>query len=368
MWPYFALVVLILFLQIKVNSQITKMQFYIGILILFVFAACRGNGSGDYFVYLNYGWDIRTFQEALYTHKNMEIGYRLIALFTNYLGLPGQANIIAMNFISITCISIFIKKYSKDWCLSLLVFLPLFFQFDMHAARTAVAISVSAFSLKYVIEKKPVKFIFVVVLAMMFHSSAVAALPLFILPYMKFDLVTGLLLIGVDIVFAALVGIDSLVFALLDLLGLEQLRAKYWYTAVYNAETYGYRFSLWDPRLLILIAVFVIAAVTMKKRGKLENILINCCLANILILILFSEHTLIACRLSSFYNIYIVLLVPSIMNHVFELFNQYKSRYTGLKNRVLSRAGCIAFYGLLACVYIYVCFIAIGVDYRVFFK
>lgn len=367
MWPYFAVVIVILFLQIKINYRVAKLQFYIGIIVLFVFAACRGNGSGDYFAYLYYGWDIRTIQDVLYTHKNMEIGYRVIAFFINWLHLPGQAIIVSMNLISMACICTFIKKYSKDWCLSLLLFLPIFFQFDMHAARTAVAISISALCLKYTLEKKPIRFFVTLFFAMMFHSSAIIILPLYILPYIKIQLATGLMFILIDMLFVTIIGFDSLAIVLLDLFHLQRFKERYLEYAVVKADMYGYKFSLWDPRLLILIAVFVFAAVIIKKKGRFENVLINCCLANILLLILFSEHTALACRISSFYNVYLIILVPLIMTNIRERFALYKTRYIGLKNKLISRIGCIMFYGVYACAYIYVCFIAANVNYRLFF-
>lgn len=368
MWPYFALVALIILLQIRINSRMVKIQFYIGIIALFIFAACRGNDNGDYFAYLNYGWDIRTWSDVLYTHQAMEIGYRMIAFVINWIGLPRQAIIMAMNFISLSCIFAFIRRYSENWCLSLLVFLPLFFQFDMHAARTAVAISISALCMGYALDKKLMKFIVTMLFAMMFHSAAIIVLPLYLLPYIKFDILFGVFLIVFDMLFVKIIGFDRIAIGLLELLGLNRFRDRYLEYSVVKADRYGYKFSLADPRLLILIVIFVIAVITIKNRGKMENMLINCCLANILLLILFSEHTALACRLSAFYNVYVIVLIPSIMESLSERFRCYKSTYVGSINILLSKIGYITFFSLFACVYIYVCFIVPGVDYRLFFS
>lgn len=367
MWPYFALIAVILLMQIKWNRHVTKIQFYIGIIALFLFSALRGNDNGDYFAYLNYGWNIKTWHDVFYSHEAMEIGYRIIALMVNYLGLPRQFIIITMNFISLACISKFIRKYSKDWCLSLLLFLPLFFQFDMHAARTAVAISISSLSIGYVLERKLFKFIIIVLLAMMFHAVAVIVMPLYVVYSVKLSWMPGLLLIGFEMLFIKVIGFDSLAIAILDVMGLDSFRNRYLQYAVVKADIYGYPFSLLDPRLLILIVIFVFAHKAIKNKGKFEYLLINSCFLNIILLILFSEHTALACRISSFYNVYTIILIPVIMTNLHRGFSNYIDKCAGVKNNILSRIGCIIFYVLFACAYSYVCFIATGVEYRLFF-
>lgn len=368
MWPYFLLVFFIILLQLK--GYFTKIKgvngkFYVGMVILFLFAALRGNGSGDYFTYLIRGENIDSLYDVFYNTTHMEIGYCMLYYIVNLLGLPAQFVIIGMNFISLTCITVFIKKYSDNWCLSLLLFLPLFFQFDMHAARTAVAISISCLGLGYALEKKLFRFILMVLFAMMFHKTALIVLPLYALGYIKVNLISGLFLIGLDMVFVKLVGFDSLAEKLLSFLGLNSFTSKY-LSYVANKQ-YGYEFSLTDPRLLILIGIFVLAVTLIKKKGKREQMLLNCCLANILVQVLFSEHTLMACRLAAFYNIYLILLIPAVMKNLKERFQGYTYKYIGDANFRLCEVGCIAFFSLYACVYIYVCFIATGVDYRLCF-
>ena len=367
MWPYFLLVFVILILQFELSEKnTTNIRFYIGIVILFVFAAFRGNGDGDYFAYLSYGSDIQTLQDVLYTHKNMEIGYRIIAFGVNYMNLPNQAIIMAMNLISIACICIFVKRYSVDRCFSLLLFFPLYFQFDMHAARTAVAISISSLAFRYALERKPIKFIITILFASMFHASAIIVLPLYILVYIKLNLLGGLVSIGFGMLFVKIIGFDTVATTLLRLLNMESYLTRYLIYA--SDETYGYEYSLLDPRLIILIVTYVISVIVIKNKGRYENLLINCCLADVLLLIFFSEHTALANRLSSYYNVYTIILVPVIMKNMYEWFEQYRHRYVGMQNKLISRFSCIAFYCLLAAAYAYSKFVAYGTDYRFFWS
>lgn len=332
-----------------------------------MFAALRGNGSGDYFAYLTRGEYIDSLYKVFHNTTQMEIGYCMLYYIVNLFGLPRQFVIMGMNYISLSCIAVFIKKYSEDWCLSLLVFLPLYFQFDMQSARSAVAISISSLCLGYAMERKPLKFVIVLLCAMTFHASAMIVLPLYLLVYLKMNLVSGLFLIGLDMLFVKIIGFDWIAVNLLNIAGLKSFSDRYLQYAVVNADEYGYSFSLTDPRLLILIAIFVLAVTLIKKKGKLEAMLVNCCLANILLLVLFSEHTALANRLSVFYNVYLIILIPSIIKNLKERFLVYQSRYIGTINMRLCETGCIAFFALYACVYVYVCFIAYGVDYRLFF-
>ena len=128
MMPYYLLIIFILILQLRFNQTSEKhISFFGAFLVLFMFAALRGNGDGDYFNYLSYSKLVTSIEDVLEASIPTEIGFRLISYFVNSVGLHQQMVIAIMNFISLTCIFLFIKKYSPDKLLSVFLFLPLYF-------------------------------------------------------------------------------------------------------------------------------------------------------------------------------------------------------------------------------------------------
>ena len=147
MLPYFILIAVILISQIKVHKRSNQTyKLFLMFVGLFIFAAIRGSGSGDYFNYLIFSKYVTNFGDVASKSIPMEIGFRFMSYINNILGFHEQTVIAAMNFISLLCTYKFIKKYSPDKVLSVLLFLPLFLQYDMHASRTAVAMGISLFS------------------------------------------------------------------------------------------------------------------------------------------------------------------------------------------------------------------------------
>ena len=81
MWPYFLLIFIIFLLQFKYgNGGKSKIRFYVGLIILFLFAALRGVSNGDYDAYLTRGKEI----DSLYKIIQKTIPYFHISIVINY--------------------------------------------------------------------------------------------------------------------------------------------------------------------------------------------------------------------------------------------------------------------------------------------
>lgn len=364
MWPYFLLLFIIVIIQFKLvkNSQ-PKLRFYIGITVLFLFAGLRGMSNGDYTAYLERGKHIDTLCEVFHNNTNMEMGYSFIYYLVNLLRLPGQCVIAGMNLISIGCLAKLIKRYSPNWCLSLLLFLPLYFQFDMHAARTAAAISISALSITYAYKRQPVRFLLVIFAASLFHKTAFIVLPLYFIVKIKVNLYMGMMTILAEMCLVYFIGIDRVVLLILDKLPMKLFYLKYLGYA--KSQVYGYRFSLLDPRLWLFILIFILAKLICKNAEKLEELFIKCCFLNVSLLILFSEHTFIAYRLSAFFNIYSIILIPMLLRRVCDK-SYYRNQYLLKKNALIATSFVLALFTAYAMAYVYTGYIAKGLEYQLF--
>ncbi len=321
MWPYFIPVMVCCFFCLIGTKRIVingYKKFIINtwavmLIILVIFSGIRGNGSGDYFTYLDRGREIQSFRDISSNNIHMDTGYCFLSWFINMLHLPAQAVIAGMNIISISCIGIFVKRYSRVPVLSVLIFLPFFFQFDMHAARTASAIGILTLATPYVLERKFLKFLCVLVLAYLFHAEALIGIVLYFLPMIKIDLKTGMLFLFVDILIAVPNLTDRICLLILEKLRLQSLYQRFLgYTN--EGRYFSYATKLFDPRFFLFLAIFFIACIYLKdERGILNRLLINTSFATIFLMILFSNHAFMCFRFSSFMGIYSLITIPMVI-------------------------------------------------------
>lgn len=333
-----------------------NMAFGVSIIYIFLFAALRGNGNGDYFEYLNRGVAIREAGDILHNNISMNVGYPALAWVVNQLHLPSQSVIAMMNAISIGCIYHTVKIYSVNPGLSMLVFLPFYFQYDMHAARTAVAISLLTLCIPYVIERKPIKFTIVVILATLFHPEVMIGILLYFLPLFSINMVVGLLILLTGSVGTFFNIYDKIILFFLRVLSADYLYDKF--NGYVHSERFGYAAKIYDPRLLLVILIFVLAKKYLlyenEKEKKYNNFLINSCFFAAVTMIFFNAHTFMVYRLSSVFNIFTLFLVPVICrDYKKSVCYHYKCKMY---------VGTIVVYMLLSVAYI---FFTTSVEYKI---
>lgn len=316
MLPYFIPLSICLILQYKykLNEKIIfnnrKIMFYIVTIILFLFAALRGNGDGDYYNYKSMCEHISTTERLFNNNYPVEFGFRLLSYSINLFGLNSQWIIIIMNFISITFTYISINKYSEDKILSVLVFFPLFLMFDMHASRTAVAMSICLYGFRYILEKKFIKYFICVFIASNFHKSALITLLLYPFVSIKVNTISSTVILFLCVILVKTVGINELVINILNLLGLDRLSYRFYeYT---QSTRFGYEYKLYDPRLMLNVIIYYMSTIFCKFTEKKEKFFQRSVLLGIIISILFSQNTVFVTRLSNFFNIYLIFLIPLI--------------------------------------------------------
>lgn len=321
MWPYYLLIVLCTMLCLLQREYVTVIirkrhrvySWICMLIILIIFAGLRGSGSGDYTNYVTRGSNIRNFTDIFHNTIVMDYGYCALSWVINLLRLPAQTVIVAMNVISIGSIGKMIKKYSNMPMLSLLLFMPFFFQFDMHAARSACAIGLTTLSIPYALDRKPIKFLFVIFIAAAFHKEALIGIFIYFLPMIKIDLSVGIILLAFDSIIAALNLTDKISLMILERLHLSSLYIRFLsYTDENGAFYYGTHF--YDPRFILFFLLFIITCYYMHgKKRTLDRFLINTSFLTIFLMIFFKMHAIMCYRLSSFYAVYSLILVPRLL-------------------------------------------------------
>jgi hypothetical protein len=148
-------------------------------ILIFLFLAFRYDFGNDYKNYLEY---FNTF-EYIDLNSRWELGWQLLCFLFKPLGFFVMTAFLA----GINCFIYyrFIKDYVSPayyWlAVFIYVFNPGFMLLHSSAMRQSVAIAIFLFSLGYLYKKQIVRYVLCVLLASMFHSSAIILLPLYIL-------------------------------------------------------------------------------------------------------------------------------------------------------------------------------------------
>ncbi|WP_081085276.1 EpsG family protein [Priestia megaterium] len=127
-----------------------------------------------------YGWDY-----VLYYNK--DIGFQTLTfLFTKVFGDNFTLYLLCMAFPYVASISYLIYKYSKSPMISFAIFTSLqFFTITFTLMRQVFAMGILILAFKYVIDKKPIKFTLLVLLASIFHQVAILFLVVYPLVKIK---------------------------------------------------------------------------------------------------------------------------------------------------------------------------------------
>ena len=199
----FALVVAFLgFAPPRYGLQRNNYKNYIwicGALMLFVTAfRTPYTGSGDTYAYVyNYRYlqSFPTFREYYdrfmegYDLMSSEAGYYYLMWQLGHIFKNGQTAIMVSSLLITVSTCVFIFRNSKDIPLSLTIYVCLgLFTFNMNGMRQAMAMSICLFAYELAKGKKTVPFILTVLLAMLFHKTALCFFPVYFLPRLKNNL------------------------------------------------------------------------------------------------------------------------------------------------------------------------------------
>lgn len=329
MYPY----ILIFFYLISIfifNNYIDKNQSKLlniifssntGFLILFLFAALRGNGNGDYFTYIDAVKSVKSLTYIVeFANERFEIGFIALAYLSNSLHLPAQFLLIFMNFISFSCVYYFVKKHSKNISLSLLLFFSFVLLFDMHHSRSAIAMSAGLVFFDALREKKYVKSLLLFLLAFSFHRSALVLLilmPIALYPnwYPCLDKIFCfskryfIIILGLLILFHFYTPINLFTFFLNNPLTMTLAEKIERYLI---NDRWSYPFKLYDPRFLLLIYLFYYGMHKRIKDSQLLTTLMVILLIAIFSIVIFSTSTILTMRIYNFYNLFSIVLFANL--------------------------------------------------------
>lgn len=132
----------------------------------------------------------------------MESGYEiLMMIFTHIFKVPFQVFIVFVYAFVFFSYGVFLKRYSEDYTLSLMLYICFtFFTFDASAVRTVIGIAICLFALPFAKKKgfwNFVAFLLITLLASQMHKSAYIFLLIYLIIKIPFNIKTAGIYIGV---------------------------------------------------------------------------------------------------------------------------------------------------------------------------
>ena len=124
-----------------------------------------------------------------YDFFSSEAGFYFTMWLFGRIFKDGQTAIIVSSVLVTVATCFFIRRNSKDIPLSLTIYICLgLFTFNMNGMRQAMAMSICLFAYEFAKDRKAIPFVLTVLLAMLFHKTAMCFLPMYFLPRMKNNL------------------------------------------------------------------------------------------------------------------------------------------------------------------------------------
>ncbi len=148
-----------------------------------------------------YKWDIYKFDSYF------ENGYLTLNILLSYISDSSRFFMIVMSGIFNYFWYKFIKENSNNYLLSVIMYIGLlFFYTSMTMMRQFTALSIMLYSTKFAREKKIIPFLFLVILASTFHSSAYVAILYYPILNMKFNYKIAFIIIIIGILASLNIG------------------------------------------------------------------------------------------------------------------------------------------------------------------
>lgn len=171
------------------NTQLVpklRIQHYLALLIMSFIVGFRFKVGVDWEGYKEYFEHIASDPNLQFTDQTFELGYFYLNKIISATGLSYEWMFFTVAFISWY---FFFKSISQNLLpiLILFIFLDEFFFWGMNGVRQFMAISIWVYSIQYIINKKFLNYILLIILASMFHVSVIILLPLYFIPYIKIN-------------------------------------------------------------------------------------------------------------------------------------------------------------------------------------
>ncbi len=318
--PYIIFVVifsLLAYLSFQYRS-VEKSNYYILFLLYLFFLGFRGYVGSDFFMYYEVFQNLPVFDGKwsyqLLSDVTIEKGFLLYMTLVKSIFNDYSFFVFANTFINIICILVFLRRYSSNVALSLIVFLEiggLIFETDV--LRNMKSVLLFILSIKYIEQRRLLPFLAFNLIGFSMHSSAIIYLPMYWLINRPIGLKTfWVLFVLGNIVYLGKIHILSIaVTPFLSLLGgrFELLSNNYLDTGI--VSDYGFTMGFF---LRITVALMISYYYERIKALHSYNIIfINCIFIYLLLFCYFSEIRILAIRMTNLFFFSYAVIIPQFV-------------------------------------------------------
>ena len=284
-----------------------------GVFIIILLFACisgfRYKLGGTDYDYYGYFYGLingeRGFLATL-SDSQYEVGYTaFVYLCANVLHLSFEGSLVVEAFIFYILMYVGLKKYMPNWGIFLMFFMyKMFFYVTCVAMRQAFTVVVFFLIMRYLEERKPLKYYASLALVATFHYGALLLFvlyPIFGIKIKKEKLKTIAIIFGISILFSDKTG--SMLNFVVNILGLTQLEDK---AADYSADA--------SLSILYTIEYYLLYILMMRNYDKIKqrfqhvDFVIMLFLIVLPIVTLFRSTVILVRELPYFYPAYAILL------------------------------------------------------------
>lgn len=297
---YWCIVFILLFALISDISKNKKFFLLMSYILLVFISSFRGNTvGGDLGNYLPLYREVSnmSFSDMLSPTK---YGYPFIFLnkIISFISTNEQFFIIITSIINISFVFLFIRKYSKVFWLSVLLYITFaYYTNSFNSIRSSMALGCILFSYKFILARKYIKFLLMVVLATSIHLSAVVLV--FLYPFSKIK--PNLLFIVSSVLCC---------FFISEIMGPIILYVSSLYNpqyAMYESESSG------KTLLMLLFAITLFAWFFNRKQKDNSILFFTSVMLYATCLQCFAPYFGLMTRCSLFFHISLIVLIPNVL-------------------------------------------------------
>ncbi len=286
----------------KISEKLKILLFVLALLIPIVISGIRYNVGTDFLTYYYSIDNINSMSINQLLQSDYEIGFGIIAKIAMCFN---EEQVVFVIFAILTVIFAFLgilnKKEKISISLGMLVYLFMFFTSSFNGMRQCLAVVIMFFALKYIINKRFVKFLLFTLFAMCFHKTAIVLLPFYFILNIKNDnsLIKLVSLVAVTVL---ALNID----AFLNIMSNIELFEKY--TVYTTGSIGGIGHIVLNILILFVLSIYIKRLIHYDKDNEKFFFLY---LIGV-ILSMLSLKVVALARISSYFTIVLIYLLPAI--------------------------------------------------------
>jgi hypothetical protein len=294
----------------RIVKTIGLVSFVTSFLTLFILSGFRYYVGVDYTSYTKWFYTILENKPSYF-----EPGFTKMIQTIQIYSYNPQTLFVAASLIALGGMYISIKKYSINPALSVYLFCTMgFLSHSLNLTRQFIAIGIVMLAFGFLVERKFFKFIIIIIIAALFHKTALILLPLYFLLNVKVKPKLFILLIACSL------ALSLLSRSIVNIL-LAHFYPQYQNNSLVNTALVSKYYVLMSFSLVIL-CIYLISQKKLSINKTNDRIMVN------IVLFVAIAHTIfiwlpLANRLSLYIDILLIIVIPQLLHLIPNKMHRY---------------------------------------------